>query len=618
LGDISARRFALGAAVAAAAISLIPFLYGWLAAPRGAVYLGFQYNTDDHMVYAAWMRQAMDGSFFLDNRFAVEEQPGLTVHLYFYLLGLIAKFTGIPLAAALGRAVFSGLFVWLLYLLLRRLTPEPLVIRLGIVITVVGGGLGFLLWHTFGVHIVHPAPEPLSTFLLGRLPTDVWQPEGFVWPSMLTNGLFMISLCLIVGIFLCVIAARESWRPVLPGAVMFLVLMNIHSYDVLLIALVLIGLLVMSLIQRQASGAWVGRVLAMGAGALPAALWFLHVLRNDPVFQARAATDTPSPNFRQFLLGYILLIGLAFIGFLARDSAARGRRSQAGAIGLLSLLVALAAAAQYHLDGYWMGPIAFVVVFAASLGVLALWSPQSTAHNLMVSWAVVGLIAPYFPALFQRKLSMGLAVPWAILAALGLGAALLRLRGALRPLVIALTLLLVGATSVRWTLREFDLIHANISNTTLHPVDLEQEAMAALNVLAREPGRKVVLAMPGIRLQPPDIPDAFVLYLPELNPFASGFAGAYAYAGHWSETPDYAERRMEVTRFFLAGTDPAQRRALIEKAGVTHLLAPIPEAFADMPMLAGGRGLADLRGLGEIIADGPRFQLIRLAPPPEP
>src|ERR1700704_2470901 len=114
------RKFVFGLALVAAILAVSPYIYGCLTAPPGTRYIGFQYNTDDHMVYAAWMRQAIEGRFLFDNRFAIDAQPGLTIHVYFWALGLLAKGTGIPLAAAIARFIFSGALVLLLYRLLRR------------------------------------------------------------------------------------------------------------------------------------------------------------------------------------------------------------------------------------------------------------------------------------------------------------------------------------------------------------------------------------------------------------------------------------------------------------------------------------------------------------------
>src|SRR5579885_2753146 len=87
----SERSFVRILAILSAALAALPDVFNWLLRPLGSSYLGIQYNLDDHMVYAAWMRQAMDGRVLFDNRFTTDAQPGLTIHLYFLVLGWIAK-----------------------------------------------------------------------------------------------------------------------------------------------------------------------------------------------------------------------------------------------------------------------------------------------------------------------------------------------------------------------------------------------------------------------------------------------------------------------------------------------------------------------------------------------
>src|SRR5687768_7330633 len=108
------------------------------------------------MVYAAWMRQAMDGQFFFDNRFTSDPQPALSIHAYFWLLGQIARVTGIALAAALARFVFSVVFVFLAYWLIRRITQDTFTIKLALTFSVFGAGAGFVVWHRFGETFVLP------------------------------------------------------------------------------------------------------------------------------------------------------------------------------------------------------------------------------------------------------------------------------------------------------------------------------------------------------------------------------------------------------------------------------------------------------------------------------
>src|ERR1700722_11450861 len=90
----SDRRFLVALVAVAVFFAALPYVIGSLGG-SGGTYLGYQYNTDDHMVYSAWMRQAMDGRFLMDNRFTTDVQPSLTINVYFFTLGLIAKATGL-------------------------------------------------------------------------------------------------------------------------------------------------------------------------------------------------------------------------------------------------------------------------------------------------------------------------------------------------------------------------------------------------------------------------------------------------------------------------------------------------------------------------------------------
>jgi hypothetical protein len=616
---IHGRRFAYLAAGFCALVSLLPFLYGKLLEPVDQAYLGYQFNSDDHMVYSAWMHQASEGRFFFDNRFATDPQPGLTVHLYFFVLGLLGSFVGLSLTAALAKSALSGLFVILLYRLLTRLSSNVFFIKLALSVAVVGGGLGFFIWHRFGEAAVATQGGPIGSLLQGRLPIDVWQPEAFVFPSMLTNGLFMASLCLIVGFFLCVLEARESWRPVPWGFLLLGLLMNIHSYDVLLVVLVLVGFLAASIASRTVSGAWLARVGIMGLGALGPALWFWHVYRNDPVFQARAATDTFTPNFRAVLFGLIVMAALSLVAFAkstAEDPVDKKRK--VGAYGLAVLLLALFVFAGAPYERFWMGLPVWVGFFLSATALIALMAGSNPAWNLFLAWALAGLAAIYFPALFQRKLAMGLSIPWAVLAAAGLWKLTHGVDRGTRNLVAALGILVLSASSVRWFLREGEYIRADVSRTTVHSVFLTNDVVRIVDYLDRQEGRKVVLAMPGIGrkevVDNSEVADSFQSpYMPDLNAVLSGLAGCYTYAGHWSETPDYLRRRGVATAFFLTGMDDAKRREILQEIGATHLVAPVPEAFDEFFELTRSE-LANVAGLGRIAVDGTQFRLIELGP----
>lgn len=598
LRDKRIRRFALLFGIALVGVILLPALVGFTA--FGPRYLGSQYNVDDHMVYAAWMRQAMDGRMTFDNRFTTDAQPGLTIHLYYLVLGWIAKITGIAWSTTLARAGFSFLFVILLgrFCVLSSLTEY--VSKLAISLTCIGGGLGFLVWENFGQAITRP--NPLKEAMLSRLPTDVWQPESFVFGSMLTNGLFMVSLCLIAWFLISVLDAKTCPKAVIGGFAAMFLLMNIHSYDVLLVAFIMVGLLVASLASKQADKTWVLRVAAMGLGAIPTALWFVYVLKNDPVFQARAATLTFSPNFRQVLFGIAPCLIIALVGLFQR-ARTRGPKAIAGAgLWTLTLVILFIASSSHLKDEAWLSMPAWVGLFGVALTCCWLLASEDTTENLFVAWLTVGLTAPYFPALFQRKLAEGLIIPCAILAAMAVPMLLQKLERSARNLLTVLMLIVFSASSVRWLTREFQLQQRNVSNTTLHPVGLSKDMAQIVTYLNNQSGQRRFLAFPGVWNPVKDENDFGTPILADLNPIIAGMTGSYAYIGHWSETPDYAKKRGEAEQLLHKG-QIEELRTWLKAKEITYLVIPSPEIFDRSK---------ELVQLGKVAYTGTQFDLIEV------
>lgn len=615
---VQEKRFVLLLALGTALLSIVPWVLAVIGIPTGAHYLGFQYNTDDHMVYSAWMRQAMDGHLLMDNRFTTDAQPGLTVHLYFFLLGLIAKLTGIPFAATLARASLSAAFVLLLSKLAYRLSDQIYARKLILAVAIFGGGVGFLVWHNFGVDISRPTAPFLKDILLGHLPTDVWQPEGFVFPSMLTNSLFMASLCLILTALLAVLSAEKGPRRVFVGAVSIALLMNIHSYDVLLVALVLAGLLIAQIGRDlKIPLPWVVRCLIIGSGAILPALWFIHVLQSDAVFQARAATETYSPNFRAVVFGYLplMLFGMTCLFLKAASDTIRMRRRLAGALLVTVVFGGLFVLAASHQGGYFLSPELWVGVLVLVCLSVFLLSDENPAFNLIVSWALIGTIAIYFPGLFQRKLAMGLSIPWSILTALCFDHLIRKLERNERNLATILALILLSATSIRWMARELYLAKTNVSNTTVHPVYLSSDMNRILAFLNEQPGKKIVIAPPGVQARATvgdsneAAPDDFLSpTLPDLNAIISGLTGSYTFAGHWSETPDYAHRRGILSNLYFGNLNYAERMSLVQQTGANYMIAPVPEAYPQ-------DHLFDFQQIGKTLVDGNQLRLIELTGP---
>ena len=603
------RRYVVMLALGLTALALVPALLAWIRVPSGWMYLGHQYNFDDHMVYAAWMHQAMEGRILFENRFTTDPQPGLTLHLYFLFLGWVAKVVGIPVAMTAARAAFSALFVVLLHRFLKRFELDNYAHKLVLSITCLGGGIGFLAWETFGLLMVTAPPPGIAHLLGGKLPADVWQPEGFVFPSMLTNSLFMVSGCLILYLLTAVLRAQADKQVWWKGALAFLVLMNIHSYDVLIVAVTLIGTLAAAISSKTVSKEWVSRVVWMSAGALPAAAWFAHVLSQDKVFQARAATPTFSPDLRVYVFGVLPAL-LATMGYWILKADSKQQKVGGWILALSPLwMYGLGFAVANGTHGEGNG--AATVVTWAAMAALLLYAVYARAEsrperNLTLAWASFALALPYFPAMFQRKLAMLYAVPFCILGGIQLADWLRNHDQAKRNMVTALAILLVGGTSVRWLGRESDLARANVSNTTVHSVYLSKDAREILQIVDAAEGRKVIIAPPGIPAKVEDAVNDFLTPLvSDLNPVLVGMGGATAFAGHWSETPDYANRRGVLQRiYFDANLSSEERASLIDSTGADLMVLLDPISYP---------GAVAVDAPGEVLYSGTQLKLIRLA-----
>lgn len=613
----SQKSFIVVLAVITAVLAAIPYLIG-IAAQNGTMFLGFPYATDDHMVYSAWMRQAQEGRFLLDNRFTFDSQPSLTVHLYFFVLGLLSKATGIILASELARIVLTVVFVLQVHKFAGRFVAQGSARNAVSILVCFASGLGFLVWHMFGETISKPANPAITNVMLARLPVDVWQPEAFVFPSMVTNGLFMAALCLMMIVLGAILDAKDSWKPVGKGALAMLVLMNIHSYDVLIVLAAAVGLVAMLAYRRELPGAWLIRGAAIFAGAIPSALWFLNVLSQDAVFRARAETPTYAPNFRQVLIGYLLLVALGLAGLVMERSGAQERKRALIGIGLYTSLIAvLFALAQNHTGQYFMNWAGFGGCMAIALVCAVMVSGVNHTKNLIIAWALLGLLLPYFPALFQRKLAMGLSVPWAILAALTLSAHASQVRQKFsKELALAALAFIVSIFgSLFWLQRQTWFLANNVTRTTMQPMQLQSDAVEIIEKLNAADAHPRVLVIPGIAnpLAGPDgqlLPDQFgTPYLPDLNPVLSGLTGCYTYCGHWSETPNYNVRRGEATMFFLSAMPEARRREFLAENQIDYIVGPVRSAYPELAE----QGLIDLSAYGELVVNGPRMMLVRVS-----
>jgi hypothetical protein len=479
------------------AMTALPYLLVAAIAPPGQTFSGFMWNPDDQCVYLSWMEQARQGHFFFRNLFTGDAQRGLYTNLYFWLLGVTARLLHLPnpIIYHAGRVFFGIVTLALAYRLAAFLTVDTRQRRWGFGFVAFSAGLGWLpfFWEQEGV----------------SGPVDVWQPEAFTFACLYANGLFCVSLALMLGVVCLLLAAERHGQAryaVGAGALGFL-LANIHGYDVVTLAVVWVAYLIAALaVARRLPSRAMGMALLAGVVALPSVLYQGYVFLYEPVFQKRVAVPTTSPAFWKYLLGYGLLLPLAVVG--ARASL----------------------------------------------------RPPSGPALLLAVWSVVGFAVPYLPVSFQRKMVMGLHLPLALLAAFGavwlvdrhLGGA--RKHGRVQQGVLVALLILLSLTSPRWIARDWNKAAVNQASTGLHPVFWPDTEIAAIAWLRQGVGRRGVVLSSTIT-----------------GSMIPAIAGRAVYVGHWGETPDFTARFNEAWRFFRLDWPTELRLAFLRERGITHV-----------------------------------------------
>lgn len=487
--------------------TLLPYLFGASIAFERK-YFWINHNIDDNCVYLSWIRQAWEGNFFLENRFTTDPQPRLSVNLFFWLLGMLSRWTGLTelFVFHASRMILGVVWLWTLWLLYGRLLPDKARLY-ALWLACVSAGLGWLFWKDVGINA----------------PIDVWQIEAFTFLSLYLNPLFVVGTLLMTACMYDLWRAVESerWLYAVRAGVWALLVGNIHSYDVVQLAGAWFAFLVVSSVvsRRVQARRWAmaGVVALIG---LPSVAYQYWLYRVDPIFRHRADVLTAAPPVWHLLAGYAPLLLLAVVGaFISwREGKLRDER------------------------------------------LLLLWS-----------WAVVGMGLQYVPRLldalglqlplqFERKMVMGAHLPLCALAGWGLWFAVRRLPERRALWVAALVIALTTPSNVRWLIRDGQNLVRNMANTGMHRAYMEPEEWEAIQWLARNTR-----------------PEEAVLAFPAFGVFVPAFAGNKVYAGHWGETPQFAERLRETLRFLDARWEDAQRLDLLRRAKVRYVVTFSPE-----------------------------------------
>ena len=336
--------------------------------------------------------------------------------------------------------------------------------------------------------------------LTGYLTSDLLVPEAFVFPAILDTFHFplAIALMLVVLMTLARPGGPDRWGLLqAAGAALFLGVLQPFG------VIPVYGTLALWLAfrwgrDRRLDRGAVWKVAGTGLLAVLYPLYGLAAIRADPVLAGWSAQNqTPSPPPWDWLLAGGVLTVLALPG--------------------------MARAARRRSDG----------------------------DLLLLAWVLAAGVGMYVPLALQRRLSLGLEVPLALLAAQGWQRSLLpRIRARRRgPATAALLgFAALGNLFLMLTL----VLGAFSGEPRFYLSDGEWEA---LRFLRREVSHEAV-----------------VLCSPRMGMFVPAWAGQAVVYGHPFETVDAPRRRAQVEAFFAGRMSPTEQAAFLRENRVRYLL----------------------------------------------
>lgn len=474
--------WAVAATACVAALASLPYVVVYFATPPELRFAGALINPLDGNSYFAKMQIGAQGGWLFHLLYTAQAHPGALLFTFHILLGHVAAWTRLPI---------------------------PLVYHLA---RVVAGCALLLVIYAFIARAIQDLGKRRVAFLLVALSSglgwlaavfghlgssDLVIPESNTFYSLHINPHFPLATALMVVAMMCVIRGSRLALSGVRAAMCASASLALAIVQPFAVAPLYITLAVYVLLcwRRDGRVAWpsVWTAVIAGAVTLPVTAYTLWVTQTDPVLRGWTAQNvTPSPPVWDYVLGYGVILVLAAPGAIA---AARRK---------------------------------------------------SDIDLLLLAWVGVTSLLLYAPFALQRRFSLGLHVPLAILAAMGL---------------------FQVARGRKWAMGA--ALAATLPTTVLVVV------LALSGGLQRNPKLFVsadeAAALDWLREHAS--PDTVVLASPEMGMFVPAWSGSRVVYGHPFETVDAERTKSRVETFFAAGTSDAERAAMLSEWNVSFVFA---------------------------------------------
>ena len=278
---------ALGWGTVLFALTMVPYLVGYLTAPPGKVFNGFFFLGDDGSTYIAKMRAGANGAWgWSDAYISTPVAKPVPIYLFYIGWGKLAGLLHIPLFVAFHLARLSGAVV--LVLAARRLAaaalPPGRVRLLAVVLALVGSGAGYLLALASAVSgRTELLGQPLASL-------DLHVPEisGFFSLMTFPHFTWAAALMTLSVVDLMGVASAPSWsagaRAMVLATIFMVGVVLIHPQMVVIPAMLAVAMVVA---YRPPPRRWPALAVPFLVAA-PLLAYYVYIGTTDPVVSAWA------------------------------------------------------------------------------------------------------------------------------------------------------------------------------------------------------------------------------------------------------------------------------------------------------------------------------------------
>jgi hypothetical protein len=316
------RRWVVIFALLVMLATTLPYLIGYFRQGADWRFSGFLFAVEDGNSYIAKMLSGSVGAWSFRTPFTPLPQSGVLEYLPYLLLGKLAAGPGlhdqlVALFQAL-RLASGFLMILATYDFLALFIRSERLRRFGLVIAVLGGGLGWLLFLTG------------RDSWLGSLPLEFYSPETFGFLSLYGIPHLAAARALFLWTLVAYLKAGEIENPRFPWnsavivGLLWLAVGFFQPLSMIVLGAVIgayLALLAFWLWRRPLAGGWqrwkrmTGLAVTAGLFTLPLLAYNLFALLKDPFFQAWSRQNyLPSPNPLHYLLAYGLILPIALLG----------------------------------------------------------------------------------------------------------------------------------------------------------------------------------------------------------------------------------------------------------------------------------------------------------------